>query len=74
MRYSSLNDKIESSDMKAVYQDGYMSINIEEAQSLLYYKIVGYPKFSKIIRNGHDKIYETVLRRKDIKPVISIVA
>ncbi|MBC8051435.1 MAG: hypothetical protein H7Y13_00040 [Sphingobacteriaceae bacterium] len=68
------NAKIEPLEMEKLYQDGYMTINIEGNDSLLYYKIVGYPKFSKIIRNGHDRIYETVFERKSNRPVTSIVA
>jgi hypothetical protein len=68
------NTKIEPLKMETLYQDGYMTINIEGNESLLYYKIVGYPKFSKIIRNGHDRIFQTVLERKQSRPVTSVVA
>lgn len=72
--YSLSQNKIESSPMNALYHDGYMSITIEDGGSLLYYKIYGYPKFSKIIRNGHERIFELVSENKSNKPVISVVA
>lgn len=58
------HDHVKISAMEELYHDGYMSIAIQEDDKLLYYKITGYPKFSKIIRNGHDKIYEIVISRK----------
>ena len=68
------NVKIKPSEMNIPYQDGYMAIITEENENLLYYKIIGYPKFSKIIRNGHDRIYQTVVNRKSKQPITSIVA
>lgn len=72
--YSLSQNKIDSSPMNTLYHDGYMSITIDGGSSLLYYKIYGYPKFSKIIRNGHERIFEFVSQNKNSKPVISVVA
>ncbi len=68
------NIKLKSLKMNTLYQDGYMTISSEPNDHLLYYKISGYPKFSQIIRNGHDAIFEIVSQKKDNLTIINIVA
>jgi hypothetical protein len=68
------NVKVKESGMKELYTDGYMEIFVNEQEQTLYYKIIGYPKFSEIIRQGHDKIYEIVLSMKDTSPIVNLVA
>jgi hypothetical protein len=68
------NIKIESLEMNTLYQDGYMTINLEHNDRLLYYKISGYPKFSQIIRNGHHEIFEIVSQKQKSDGIVSIVA
>jgi len=54
--------------------DGYMTISVDKDNRLLYYKIFGYPKFSKIIRDGHDKILDIVEELENSEPIENIVA
>jgi len=60
--------------MRIYSNDGYMSISVDQEECLLYYKISGYPKFSEIIRNGHDKILVCVKEMKSEKPINYLVA
>jgi hypothetical protein len=55
--------------MKQLYDDGYISIYVDGQESLLYYKIVGYPKFSDIIHHGHDLLFEIMHKKKENAPV-----
>ena len=43
---------------KEAYEDEYFRIRLDEEDRLLSYKIVGYPKFSDMIRHGHDELYK----------------
>jgi hypothetical protein len=65
---------LESVKMNRLYHDGYMTISLEPVAHLLYYKISGYPKYSQIIRNGHDKIFEIVSGYNNGERVVNIVA
>lgn len=60
--------------MKNLYSNEYITINLEEKDKLLYYKIIGYPKFSEIIRNGHDRMYEFVRQMKKEAVVENLIA
>jgi hypothetical protein len=60
--------------MKRLYKDEYISICMDEEERLLYYKIVGYPKFSEVIRDGHDRLYEIALEMKRGHRVVNLVA
>lgn len=45
---------------RARYEDQYFSISAAEDEHVLYYKIKGYPRFSEMIRHGHDVLYRIV--------------
>ncbi len=60
--------------MKSLYKDEYISICMDEEDRLLYYKIVGYPKFSEIIRHGHDVLYQFAQEMKKGHKVVNLVA
>jgi len=60
--------------MNKLHDDGYIAIYLNEEDNLLYYKIISYPKFSKIIRYSHNKIFEIVTKRKQSSTVLNMVA
>lgn len=60
--------------MKELYRDEYFSISVDEEEGFLFYKIYGYPKFSEVIRNGHDELYRIAQSFKKEHKVLNLVA
>ena len=60
--------------MNKVYENDYIAILVDNDEKLLVYTITGYPKFSEVIRNGHDRIHELVLEKTVQTPVLNIIA
>lgn len=60
--------------MKKLYEDEYFSISHDEEEKLLFYKIYGYPKFSEIIRHGHDELYKIAQGMKKSHKALHLVA
>lgn len=60
--------------MNKLYENEYIAILVQDKENLLVYTINGYPKFSEVIRNGHDRIFEIVLEKANSHPVINIIA
>jgi len=60
--------------MKELYRDEYFSISVDEEEGFLFYKIYGYPKFSEVIRHGHDELYRIAQAFKKDQKVLNLVA
>lgn len=63
-----------SIELVKLFEDDYIAIFIDENEKLLVYTIVGYPKFSEVIRNGHDRIYEIVKHKKNKGSIMNVIA
>ena len=61
-------------EMVKLFENEYITILIDEKEKLLVYTINGYPKFSDIIRNGHDRIFEIVKENNNTKPIRNVIA
>lgn len=60
--------------MNKIYENEYIAILVDDYEKLLVYTITGYPKFSEVIRRGHDKIYDIVLQKRKESPVLKVIA
>ena len=59
---------------RKVYEDDYFSIGLDEDERFLLYKIRGYPKFSEMIRRGHDELYNITREMQRSHPVLHLIA
>ena len=61
-------------EIKSTYEDKYFSIRIDEEERLLFYKILGYPKCSEMIRHGHDELYKIAREMQKERGLLHLVA
>jgi len=61
-------------EIRNTYEDEYFSIRLYEEERLLFYKILGYPKCSEMIRHGHHELYKIAREMQKGRGLLHLVA